>query len=167
MLKIIWKLLRPFKLFIAFYVVLISCEKSISEVQFLEDMNVGKKERLDLLLNSPLKINTDLSYFKLRNIRFKKEIFTIENKHFRTELDSIVRYTSRKNSVIEVYKNDLMDKIIFLESNENGFELNYGIKIGMNIHDFESLYPLKVDKFNVARINDSIFEGFYNIALTF
>ncbi|MGJ8591835.1 MAG: hypothetical protein ACSHXF_04770 [Aquaticitalea sp.] len=167
MLKIKSRIFGPLTIAFTIYLALISCQSNIPDIQFVDDVDVNKKNRLELLLNSPLEINCDLSYFNLKNIKFKKEIFTISNKHFREELDTIVRYTSLNNSIIEIYKNDLMDKIIYLESDENNFRLNYGLHIGMHKVELEKLLPLTIDENNIARINDSIYEDFFNLILTF
>lgn len=131
-----------------FFVVIVSCKKVTNYTENKE--KISKEERLDLFLETPLLLNSDLDVIKISSTKFKKSYSTLENVHFTRQLDTIIRYSSKNKDVIELYKSNMVEHIIYLKLHSNGIQLSNGVFIGMSIKEFSNLFPLELNQQNIA-----------------
>lgn len=102
---------------------------------------LNKNQRLESLFEGPIKINSHLDKFYIDKIKFHKSYILLENNHGALKQDSVIRFASTNDDIIEVFKNKHMDKIIFLRFSSKNLTLNHGIKIGMSYSQFFDLLP--------------------------
>lgn len=105
------------------------------------DPMLSKQARLDSLFESPIIIDSRLKKENIDGVKFFKSYILSENIHFQYDPDSIIRFSSQKDDVVELLKNKYQEKIIFLRFTSNTISLRYGVHIGMSVDDFFSLMP--------------------------
>lgn len=99
------------------------------------------EDRLDSLFECPIIINSELKKENIDGVKFFKSYILSENLHSQYYPDSIIRFSSQYDDVIEILKSKYQEKIIFIRFHSNNLSLKYDICIGMNIDDFFSLMP--------------------------
>lgn len=172
---------RTFIIYLFLSSLLISCNTEDKVYNKNKEEVLTKKERLNLFLESPLKVNTNTIEQSLSNVNFYKSYILIGNPHYnenqdsilksysnsyvliegtnlKEDLDSIIRISNNKD-VIEILKNKYVEHIIYMRMNSKGIKLNYGIYLGMNLDSFSKLLPLKLNENYIASyIKDESFE---------
>lgn len=129
-------------IFLLAILILSSCKRQSNSFFLTEN------QRLDSLLIDPIEINSDLRYFKIENIKFYKSYILSENRHHKRIEDSIIRFASTQNDVIEVFKNEYIDKVVLIRFSSDNLKLKYNIHVGMTYDKFTSLMPYKEPFFN-------------------
>ena len=139
-----------------------------------------------MFLELPHNVNTDADEQIVDNIKFHKSYILAKNQHFHENRDSILRASSdsyvligapnfnedkdsliriySNNDVVEILKNKLIERILYMRINSKGMKLNYGIYLGMTIDSFNKLLPLKTNENYVASYID---EEFFQVKFIF
>lgn len=123
-------------------VIVSSCKKGNTPI------NLSKEQRLDSLMIIPLQIDSKKKYLNIQNLKFNKSYVLVSNAHQNLVQDSLIRFASNQNDIIEIYKNKHLDKIIFLRFSSTNLKLKYGIYIGMSYNHFFELLPYEEPIFN-------------------
>ena len=164
---------------------IISCQGKEAEVNRVKNETLTKEERLELFLESPITINSNVNEQRFNKILFHKSYILNDNPHFNSDSDSIAKASSSSyviidgsnfekeqdslirfasnTDIIEVFKNKYTERITYMRLNSKDLKLNYGIFIGMSMDIFRTLFPLHIDNNLTAfyRDNDS-FEVEFN-----
>lgn len=126
-----------------FLTIAYSCvEKSKTDINKSSEITLSKQARLDSLLDSPININSTLKTESIDQIDFYKSYVLAENAHHAQYFqDSIIRYASLQEDVVEVLKNRYQEKITFLRFGSEPLHLKYGLYVGMSTDDFFTKMP--------------------------
>lgn len=128
--------------FLLFVTLFFSCvEKRKTNKNELSNPRISIEERLDSLFEHPIIINSNLKKENISGVNFFKSYILSENLHFQYYPDSIIRYSSENDDVIELLKNKYQEKIIFLRFVSANISLRYGIYLGMSVDEFFLLMP--------------------------
>ncbi|TXE09135.1 hypothetical protein ES711_04165 [Gelidibacter salicanalis] len=134
-----------------------------------------KEERMELFLESPITLNTNVTEQRLNTIQFHKSYILNENphnansdsllransnsyvvigeEHFDKERDSLIRFASATD-VIEVLKNKYVERVTYMRLQSEGLQLNYSMHLGMDADSFTKLFPLEIDANYKATIEE-------------
>jgi len=160
---------------ILFFLIIVSCARDKSQSEYEKNNLRGnfskkqkvvltKEQRLELFLESPVTLNSNLKNLKINGITFNRGHFISSSVHdvFKTneKLDTIIRFTSQNNDVIEILKNYYVEHIIYLKLSSKGIQLNGGIYLGMTYGEFYNFLPLKMNHDGLVfyRSDDDFFE---------
>lgn len=143
----------------------------------LDNQALNKEERLDLFLESPITVNTKLNEQRLNAIKFHKSYILNKNPHVDADGDSLLKANSNSfvvigkgdfdngrdflirlpsdTDIIEILKNKYVERITYMRLQSEDLQLNYGVRLGMDLDSFTKLLPLKVDANHEATYRDN------------